>query len=55
MNYVMLLFDEADLLFFSCVKVESLVDKFFNMEINLLLQEIECFEGIIILIINLDK
>ena len=54
-NHAMLLFDEADSLFASRVKVESSVDKFSNMETNLLLQEIERFEGIIILTTNLDK
>ena len=54
-NHAMLLFDEADSLFGSRVKVESSVDKFSNMETNLLLQEIERFEGIIILTTNLDK
>jgi len=54
-NHAMLLFDEADSLFSSRVKVESSVDKFSNMETNLLLQEIERFEGVIILTTNLDK
>ncbi|MFT7622173.1 MAG: SpoVK/Ycf46/Vps4 family AAA+-type ATPase [Myxococcota bacterium] len=54
-NHAMLLFDEADSLFASRVKVESSVDKFSNMETNLLLQEIERFEGVIILTTNLDK
>jgi SpoVK/Ycf46/Vps4 family AAA+-type ATPase len=54
-NHAMLLFDEADSLFASRVKVETSVDKFSNMETNLLLQEIERFEGIVILTTNLDK
>jgi len=54
-NNSMLLFDEADALFTSRVKVESSVDRFSNMEVNNLLQEIERFEGIIILTTNLDK
>jgi len=54
-NQSMLLFDEADSLFTSRVKVESSVDRFSNMEVNLLLQEIERFEGIVILTTNLDK
>jgi SpoVK/Ycf46/Vps4 family AAA+-type ATPase len=54
-NHAMLLFDEADALFTSRVKVETSVDKFANMETNLLLQEIERFEGIVILTTNLDK
>ncbi len=52
----MLLFDEADALFSARVtKVESSVDRFSNMEINLLLQEIERFEGVVVLTTNLDK
>ena len=54
-NHAMLLFDEADSLFSNRVKVESSVDKFSNMETNQLLQEIERFEGVIILTTNLDK
>ncbi len=54
-NHAMLLFDEADSLFTSRVKVETSVDKFSNMETNLLLQEIERFDGVIILTTNLDK
>jgi SpoVK/Ycf46/Vps4 family AAA+-type ATPase len=54
-NHAMLLFDEADSLFTSRVKVESSVDKFSNMETNLLLQEIERFDGVCILTTNLDK
>lgn len=54
-NHAMLLFDEADSLFTSRVKVESSVDKFSNMETNLLLQEIERFDGVVILTTNLEK
>jgi SpoVK/Ycf46/Vps4 family AAA+-type ATPase len=54
-NQSILLFDEADALFTSRVKVESSVDRFANMEVNLLLQEIERFEGIILLTTNMDK
>lgn len=54
-NGSMLLFDEADALFSTRVKVETSVDRFSNMEINLLLQEIERFEGIVILTTNLEK
>ena len=50
-----LLFDEADALFTKRVKVQSSVDRFSNMEINLLLQEIERFDGIVILTSNLEK
>ena len=51
----MLLFDEADALFAKRVKVERSVDRFSNMEVNLLLQEIERFEGIVILTTNLER
>jgi SpoVK/Ycf46/Vps4 family AAA+-type ATPase len=55
-NHSMLLFDEADSLFGKRVtNVESSVDRFSNMETNLLLQEIERFDGIVILTTNLDK
>jgi len=54
-NHSMLLFDEADALFTKRVAVDSAVDRFSNMEVNLLLQEIERFEGITILTTNLDK
>jgi SpoVK/Ycf46/Vps4 family AAA+-type ATPase len=37
------------------LKVESSVDKFSNMETNLLLQEIERFDGVVILTTNLEK
>jgi len=54
-NNSVLLFDEADALFASRVKVETSVDRFSNMEINMLLQEIERFDGIVILTSNLEK
>lgn len=55
-NHSMLLFDEADSLFGKRVtNVESSIDRFSNMETNLLLQEIERFEGVVILTTNLDK
>ncbi|MBM4397702.1 MAG: ATP-binding protein [Deltaproteobacteria bacterium] len=54
-NNSMLLFDEADALFTTRVKVETSVDRFSNMEINLMLQEIERFDGIVILTTNLEK
>lgn len=54
-NHCMLLFDEADSLFAKRVNVENSIDRFSNMETNLLLQEIERFEGICILTTNLDK
>ncbi len=51
----MLLFDEADALFTKRVKVERSVDRFSNMEVNMLLQEIERFEGLVVLTTNEDK
>jgi len=54
-NHSMLLFDEADSLFAKRVNVENSIDRFSNMETNLLLQEIERFEGVVILTTNLDK
>ena len=54
-NHGMLLFDEADSLFAKRTKVESSVDRYSNMATNMLLQEIENFEGIVILTTNLDK
>jgi SpoVK/Ycf46/Vps4 family AAA+-type ATPase len=54
-NHSMLLFDEADSLFAKRVSVENSIDRFSNMEVNLLLQEIERFEGICILTTNLDQ
>jgi SpoVK/Ycf46/Vps4 family AAA+-type ATPase len=54
-SHSVLLFDEADALFTSRVKVESSVDRFANMETNLLLQEIERFEGLCILTTNHEK
>ena len=50
----MLLFDEADSLFTTRVKVERAQDHFQNMEVNMLLQEIERFEGVVILTTNLE-
>ncbi|PKN56994.1 MAG: hypothetical protein CVU56_13220 [Deltaproteobacteria bacterium HGW-Deltaproteobacteria-14] len=54
-NHSMLLFDEADSLFGKRVDVQNSIDRFSNMETNLLLQEIERFEGVCILTTNLDK
>lgn len=54
-NHAMLLFDEADSLFAKRVSVENSIDRFSNMETNMLLQEIERFEGIVLLTTNLDK
>jgi SpoVK/Ycf46/Vps4 family AAA+-type ATPase len=54
-NGSILLFDEADALFTTRVKVETSIDRFSNMEINLLLQEIERFDGVVLLTTNLEK
>lgn len=52
-TYAILLFDEADSLFSSRVRdTRSSQDKSANMEVNLLLQEIERFDGICILTTN---
>ncbi len=50
----MLLFDEADSLFAKRVKVERSQDHYQNMEVNMLLQEVERFDGIIIMTTNLE-
>src|SRR6185503_2437747 len=53
--HAILLFDEADALFATRVaKVESANDRFVNMETNFLLQQLERFEGIVILATNLE-
>ncbi|MFO0748965.1 MAG: ATP-binding protein [Myxococcota bacterium] len=49
----MLLFDEADSLFAKRTEVTSSNDRFANQEVNLLLQEVERFDGIVILTTNL--
>ncbi|MCO4761282.1 MAG: ATP-binding protein [Myxococcales bacterium] len=54
-NHGMLLFDEADSLFAKRTKVESSVDRYSNMATNMLLQEIENFEGIVVLTTNIEK
>jgi SpoVK/Ycf46/Vps4 family AAA+-type ATPase len=54
-SHGLLLFDEADSLFASRTKVDSSVDRYSNMATNILLQEIENFEGIVILTTNLEK
>jgi SpoVK/Ycf46/Vps4 family AAA+-type ATPase len=49
-----LLFDEADALFGKRVeKVERATDRYANMEVNLLLQEIERYDGVVLLTTNL--
>jgi SpoVK/Ycf46/Vps4 family AAA+-type ATPase len=53
--HAILFFDEADALFSARVaKVESANDRFVNMETNFLLQQLERFEGIVILATNLE-
>jgi SpoVK/Ycf46/Vps4 family AAA+-type ATPase len=50
-----LFFDEADALFSTRVaKVESANDRFVNLETNFLLQQLERYEGIVILATNLE-
>ncbi len=49
-----LLFDEADAIFTKRVEVANSTDRYSNMEVNLLLQEMERFEGVVILTTNLD-
>jgi SpoVK/Ycf46/Vps4 family AAA+-type ATPase len=48
-----LLFDEADALFSKRVEVKDANDRFANMEINVLLQLIERYDGLVILTTNL--
>lgn len=48
-----LLFDEADSLFGKRTEVKSANDRFANQEVNLLLQEIERYDGVVILTTNL--
>lgn len=50
-----LLFDEGDALFGTRTKVEGSQDKYSNLEVNFLLQEIEAFNGIVILSTNHEK
>ena len=54
-THAILFFDEADALFASRVsKVETANDRFVNMETNFLLQQLERFEGLVILATNLE-
>lgn len=54
-THAILFFDEADALFASRVsKVESANDRFVNMETNFLLQQLERYEGMVILATNLE-
>jgi len=53
-SHAMLLFDEADALFSRrTTEAASSNDRYANMEVNLLLQEIERFDGIVVLTTNL--
>ena len=54
-THAILFFDEADALFSTRVaKVETANDRFVNMETNFLLQQLERYEGIVILATNLE-
>ncbi len=53
-SHSILLFDEADALFAKRSKVKSAQDKYANLEVNFLLQEVESFEGIVVLTTNLE-
>ncbi|MBI4406048.1 MAG: ATP-binding protein [Deltaproteobacteria bacterium] len=50
-----LLFDEGDAIFGQRTKVENSQDKYQNLEVNFLLQEIEVFNGIAVLSTNHDR
>ncbi|NUN13005.1 MAG: ATP-binding protein [Myxococcales bacterium] len=50
-----LLFDEADSLLSARTDVRSSSDRYANMSTNFLLQEIESFEGVVILTTNLEE
>ena len=51
----LLLFDEADSLFGHRTEVNSSNDRYANMETNSLLQEIEHYDGIVVLTTNLSR
>ncbi len=54
-THSILFFDEADALFSTRVaKVETANDRFVNMETNFLLQQLERYEGIVVLATNLE-
>jgi len=54
-THAILFFDEADALFSTRVaKVETANDRFVNMETNFLLQQLERYEGIVVLATNLE-
>ena len=52
---LVLLLGEADALFGQRVEVKTATDKFANLEINVLLQEMDRFEGVLILTSNLPE
>ena len=52
-NRCVLLFDEADSLFGRRTSVNNSIDRFANMEINLLLQLVENYRGLVLLTTNL--
>ncbi len=53
--YAVLLFDEADSLFAKRTNVESVHDRYSNLEVNYLLQRIESFDGVTILTSNFPE
>jgi SpoVK/Ycf46/Vps4 family AAA+-type ATPase len=54
-THAILFFDEADALFSTRVaKVETANDRFVNLETNFLLQQLERYEGVVILATNLE-
>ncbi|MFT5434244.1 MAG: SpoVK/Ycf46/Vps4 family AAA+-type ATPase, partial [Myxococcota bacterium] len=54
-SHCMILFDEADSLFSQRTDVKSVHDKYSNMEINVLLQLMERYDGLVVLTTNLKK
>ena len=54
-SHAVLLFDEADALFSKRVDVKTANDRFTNLEVNVLLQLIERYEGLVILTTNLKQ
>ncbi len=54
-SHCLLLFDEADSLFSQRTDVKSVHDKYSNMEINVLLQLMERYDGLVLLTTNLKK
>ena len=53
-SHSILLFDEADALFAKRTKVKTAQDRYANLEVNFLLQEVEGFEGMVVLTSNLE-